>query len=80
MPTIGIQNFTQLFNAVLLKGYFPAQEEVARIILIPKARKLPSISTTNFTSTKPIWAYGIQLLEPHPRSTWKYSKASIRRL
>jgi hypothetical protein len=25
LPTIGIQYLTQLFNAVLLKGYFPAQ-------------------------------------------------------
>jgi hypothetical protein len=29
LPTIGIKYLTQLFNAVLLKGYFPAQWKVA---------------------------------------------------
>jgi hypothetical protein len=43
LPTIGIQYLAQLFNAVLLKGYFPAQSKVAQIILIPKPGK-PSTS------------------------------------
>jgi hypothetical protein len=34
LPIIGIKYLTQLFNAVLLKGYFPAQWKVAQIILI----------------------------------------------
>jgi hypothetical protein len=36
LSTIWIQYLTQLFSAVLLKGYFPAQWKVAQIILIPK--------------------------------------------
>jgi hypothetical protein len=41
LPTIGIkyEYLTQIFNAVLLKGYFPAQWKVAPIILILKAGK-----------------------------------------
>jgi hypothetical protein len=34
LPIIGIKYLSQLFNAVLLKGYFPAQWKVAYIILI----------------------------------------------
>jgi hypothetical protein len=34
LPIIGIKYLTQLFNAVLLKEYFPAQWKVAQIILI----------------------------------------------
>jgi hypothetical protein len=41
LPTIGIQYLTQLFNAVLLKEYFPAQGKVSQIILIPKPGKPP---------------------------------------
>jgi hypothetical protein len=40
--TIGIQYLTQLFNAVLLKGYFLAQWKVTQIILIPKPGKPPT--------------------------------------
>jgi hypothetical protein len=36
LPTLCIQYLTQLFNAILLRGYFPAQWKVAQIILIPK--------------------------------------------
>jgi hypothetical protein len=39
LPIIGIKYLTQLFNAVLLKGYFPAQWKVAQIILILKPGK-----------------------------------------
>jgi hypothetical protein len=39
--TIGIQYLTQLFYAVLLKEYFPAQCKVAQIILILKPGKSP---------------------------------------
>jgi hypothetical protein len=42
--TIGIQYLTQLFNAVLLKRFFPAQWKVAQIILIPKTANPPSTS------------------------------------
>jgi hypothetical protein len=41
MPIIGIKYLTQLFNAVLLKGYFPARWKDAQIILILKPGKLP---------------------------------------
>jgi hypothetical protein len=36
LPTFCIQYLTQLFNATLLHGYFPAQWKVTQIILIPK--------------------------------------------
>jgi hypothetical protein len=36
LPIIGIKYRTQLFNAVLLKGYFPTQWKVTQIILIFK--------------------------------------------
>jgi hypothetical protein len=39
LPIIGIKYLTQLFNAVLLKRYFPAQWKVAQIILILKPGK-----------------------------------------
>jgi hypothetical protein len=42
LPTTGIKYLTQLFNAVLLKGYFPAQWKVAQIILILKLGKPPN--------------------------------------
>jgi hypothetical protein len=42
LPIIGIKYLTQLFNAVLLKGYFPAQWKVAQIILILKPGKPPN--------------------------------------
>jgi hypothetical protein len=41
LPTIGIKYLNQFFNAVLLKGYFPAQWKVAQIILILKPGKPP---------------------------------------
>jgi hypothetical protein len=50
LPTVGIQYPTQLFNAVLLKGYFPAQWKVAQIFLIPKPGKPPH----ELTSYRPI--------------------------
>jgi hypothetical protein len=42
LPTIGTKYLTQLFNAVLLKGYFPAQWKVAQIIFILKPGKPPN--------------------------------------
>jgi hypothetical protein len=44
--TIGIKYLTQLFNAVLLKGYFPAQWKAAQIILILKPGKPPNELTS----------------------------------
>jgi hypothetical protein len=41
LPIPCIQYLTQLFNAILLCGYFPAQWKVAQIILIPKHGKPP---------------------------------------
>jgi hypothetical protein len=41
LPIIGIKYLTQIFNAVLLTGYFPAQWKVAQIILILKPGKPP---------------------------------------
>jgi hypothetical protein len=39
LPIIGIKYLTRLLNAVLLKGYFPAQWKVTQIILILKPGK-----------------------------------------
>jgi hypothetical protein len=50
LPIIGIKYITQLFNAVLLKGYFPAQWKVAQIILISK----PGKPSNELTSYRPI--------------------------
>jgi hypothetical protein len=47
---IRIKYLTQLFNAVLLKGYCPAQWKVAQINLILKPGKPPN----ELTSCKPI--------------------------
>jgi hypothetical protein len=41
-PIIGIKYLSQLFNAVLLKGYFLAQWKVAQIFLILKPGKPPN--------------------------------------
>jgi hypothetical protein len=41
---------TQLFNAVLFKGYLPAQWKIAQIILILKLGTLPN----ELTSCQPI--------------------------
>jgi hypothetical protein len=49
-PAIGIKFLTQLFNAVLFKGYFPAQWKVAQIILILTPGKPPN----ELTSYRPI--------------------------
>jgi hypothetical protein len=50
LPPVGIQFITQLFNAALLQGYFPAQWKVAQIILLPKPGKPPH----ELTSYRPI--------------------------
>jgi hypothetical protein len=50
LPITGIKYLTQLFNAVLLKGYFLAQWKVAQIILILKPGKPPN----ELTSYRPI--------------------------
>jgi hypothetical protein len=42
LPIIGMKYLTKLLNAVLLKGYFPAQWKVAQIILIWKPGKPPN--------------------------------------
>jgi hypothetical protein len=42
LPTTGMQYLTQVFNAVLLKGYFLAKWKVVQIILIPKLGKPPT--------------------------------------
>jgi hypothetical protein len=41
LPTLCIQYLTQLFNAILLRGYFQAQWKVAQLILLPKPGKPP---------------------------------------
>jgi hypothetical protein len=41
LPTLCIQYLTQVFNAILLCGYFPTQWKVAQIILIPMPGKPP---------------------------------------
>jgi hypothetical protein len=50
LSIIGIKYLTQIFSAVLLTGYFPAQWKVAQIILILKPRKPPN----ELTSYRPI--------------------------
>jgi hypothetical protein len=50
LPNVGVKYLTQLFSAVLLKGYFLAQWKVAQIILILKPRKPPN----KLTSYRPI--------------------------
>jgi hypothetical protein len=50
LPIIGIKYLTQLFNAVLLKGYFPVQWKVAHIILILK----PGSPPNELTSYRPV--------------------------
>jgi hypothetical protein len=46
LPIIGKKYLTQLFNAALLKGYFPEQWKVAQIILILKPGKPPTELTS----------------------------------
>jgi hypothetical protein len=46
LPLIGIKYLTQLLNAVLPKGYFPAQWKVVQIILILKPGKPPNELTS----------------------------------
>jgi hypothetical protein len=43
---IGTKYLTQLFNAVLLKGFFVAQWKVSQIILVPKPGKPPNDLTS----------------------------------
>jgi hypothetical protein len=50
LPIIGIKYLTQLFNAVLLIGYFLAQWKVTQIILILK----PGKPSNELTSYRPI--------------------------
>jgi hypothetical protein len=55
LPIIGIKYLTQLFNAVLIKGYFLAQWNVTQIILILKPGKPPNKFTPYWpTSLLPI--------------------------
>jgi hypothetical protein len=53
LPIIGIKYLTQLFNAILFNGYFPAQRKVARIILILKPGKPPNELTSYRPSLLP---------------------------
>jgi hypothetical protein len=46
LPIIGIKYLTQLFSAVLLKEYFPAQWKVTQITLILKPGKPPNELTS----------------------------------
>jgi hypothetical protein len=57
LPTIGTKSLTQLFNALLLKGNFPARWKVAQIILILKPGKPPN----ELTSYRPISSYPLYL-------------------
>jgi hypothetical protein len=50
LPIIGIKYLIQLFNAILLKGYFPAHWKVAQIVLILQPGKPPN----ELTSYQPI--------------------------
>jgi hypothetical protein len=53
LPIIGINGIkyiTQLFNAILLKWYFPAHRKITQIILIFKSRKPPN----KLTSYQPV--------------------------
>jgi hypothetical protein len=50
LPISGIKYPTQIFNAVLLKGYFLAQWKVAQIVLILRPGKSPN----ELTSYRPI--------------------------
>jgi hypothetical protein len=54
LPIIGIKYLTQLFNAVLLKGYFPTQWKVAQIILILKPGKPNELTSYWSISLLPI--------------------------
>jgi hypothetical protein len=49
LPIIGIKYLTQLRNAVMLKGYFPAQWKVAHILILK-----PGKPPTELTSSLPI--------------------------
>jgi hypothetical protein len=50
LPIIGTKNLTQLLNAVLLKGYFPAQWKIAQAMLI----LISGNPTNELTSYRPI--------------------------
>jgi hypothetical protein len=46
LPIIGIKYLTQLFNAILLTGYLPAQWKITQIVLILKPGKPPNELTS----------------------------------
>jgi hypothetical protein len=50
LSIIGIKYLTQLFSAVLFKGYFPVKWKVSQIILLLKPGKPPN----ELTSYQPI--------------------------
>jgi hypothetical protein len=54
LPVIGIKYLIQLFNSVLLNRYFPAQWEVAQIILILKPGKPEELTSYRPISLLPI--------------------------
>jgi hypothetical protein len=54
VPIIGIKYLTELFNAGLLKGYFPMQWKVAQVILISKSGKSNALTSYRPISFLPI--------------------------
>jgi potassium voltage-gated channel Eag-related subfamily H protein 8 len=54
LPIIGIKYLTQLFSAVLLTGYFPAQWKVVQMILILKPGKPNELTSYQPISILPI--------------------------
>jgi hypothetical protein len=57
LPTLCIQYLTQLFNAILLRSYFPSQWKVAQIILIPEPGKPPH----QLSSYRPLASHPLSL-------------------
>jgi hypothetical protein len=55
LPTLYIQYLTQLFNAILLRGYFPTHWKVAQII------RSPGNPLTNYPLTGPLASYPLPL-------------------
>jgi hypothetical protein len=54
LPFIGIKYLIQLFNTVLLEGYFPTQWKVGQVILILKPEKPNEIKSYRPISLLPI--------------------------
>jgi hypothetical protein len=54
VPIIRIKYLIQLFSAILLKGYFPAQWRIEQVILILKPGKFPNELSYQPTGLLPI--------------------------